>query len=636
MKILLFNLGPIEDRIIAWGIEGFKSLFEQDIILWGPIPDTNFSYKGKEIPIVKFFEPTTITDIFKKLPDGWFPDVVVCETSIINYIPDIYKCPVKTILFTRDAWSDTIFNRQLVEFFDFLSHAAIDRSLYYDLHINILPLSNFAVSCPPPDSIMPEFEKRNIDVIAIANYNNSFYHERYKAFYNLSQLSKSDLKIKFYSGIKRSEIYRYYQRSKIMIDWAHTLSNRSYEAALNGCLLFSHKDNPLIKEFWEPWEEYIPYDENNIIELSSYYISNPDHAKRIINKAKDKIQKTASSWGEYVWENIKIANNRTFSIQERTKHIESIPLSDSGYRAATPLVYNYDYNTNYPSDWKEIYFTRIDNLLSKSKADNSKILPLIEAGRLSFLLKKYELSLKYLEELENILPEYAWIYYLKGRIYWERNENDQALSCAKKAIDCSLRSPELLQQFVLPLIEKGNSCDGRRITNYMWQSVYGHINEFQENSLLHLAFELSGNIYHHIGNKGEAVIAYKEAINYVPIPDCIYKLNELLIESMEFETLLEVTDKGIKNSQYDSILILYKAYALIKLNQKKHAIKILKEHKRVLKHFEGVRKIFLIRNSINIINGFLMLNKQLSSKIIIELIRTLKQKLGLTYFGKGS
>ena len=127
MKILLFNLGTIEHRIIGWGIEGFKSLFEQDIILWGPIPDKILVYENKEIPILSFFEQTSISDIFKRLPKDWYPDVVTCETSVLNYVPDIYNCPVKTILFTRDAWSDSIFNKNLVEFFDFLNHATIDR-----------------------------------------------------------------------------------------------------------------------------------------------------------------------------------------------------------------------------------------------------------------------------------------------------------------------------------------------------------------------------------------------------------------------------------------------------------------------------------------------------------------------------
>jgi len=53
MKILLFNLGSIDHRILAWGVDGFHSIFEQDVILWGPIPDNEFAFKGKKIPILK-------------------------------------------------------------------------------------------------------------------------------------------------------------------------------------------------------------------------------------------------------------------------------------------------------------------------------------------------------------------------------------------------------------------------------------------------------------------------------------------------------------------------------------------------------------------------------------------------------
>jgi tetratricopeptide (TPR) repeat protein len=633
MKILLFNLGTIEDRIIDWGIEGFKSLFEQDIILWGPITDKNFIYKEKEIPILSFFEPTTISDVFNKLPKDWYPDIVTCDTSVLNYIPDIYKCQVKTILFTRDAWSDTIFNKGLVELFDFVNHATIDRSFYNTFHVNVLPLSNFAVSIPVPGIIQSEYEKRDIDVIAIANYNKSFYHNRYKTFYQLSDLNRTGINIKYFLGIKRPEIYTYYQRSKIVIDWAHTLSNRSYEAALNGCLLFSHKDNPLIKEFWIPWEEYIPYDESNIMELISFYLNNPEDAKRVINKAQEKIQRTPASWGEYAWYNINVAFNTEVSIQERISRNESTPTEVLHYRTSTPLVYNYDYSTNFPPEWKELYFERIDYALSASNDTDFIILPLIEAARMAFLLKRSELSLKYLNELENVLPDYAWIYYLYARIFFENNDNQQALIWLKKSIDCALKSPELLQQFVLPVIEKGNACDGRRVIDFMWQPVYKHNNEFQVKSLLHLTYELSGEIYIRIHDQNKAVNAYSEAIHNIPVPDCIYKVNPLLIQRRDYETMLQLTEKGIADSPYDSILILYKAYALIQLKQKHNFVRVLKEHKKALKSFIGIRKFLILRNLISIILISSLLSKSLSSKIIIEILKLLKKKEGFSYLG---
>jgi len=416
-----------------------------------------------------------------------------------------------------------------------------------------------------------------------------------------------------------------------MMDWAHTLSNRSYEAALNGCLLFSHTNNQLIKEFWIPWEEYIPYDDNDILELITFYLNNPDKAQKVIDRAKEKGKSTAFGWGDYVWENIKIAYNTDVLIKERIKYIESTPMTTLLHCSATSLLYNYDYDTNFPSDWKELYFIRIDKALSYAVDKTAKIIPLIEAARLSFLLKKTGLSMKYLDELQEILPDYAWIYYLHGRIYFKMGEYNKALISIQKSIKCALEAPELLQKFVLPVIEKGNACDGRRITNYMWQPIHNHNNKFQIESLLYLAFELSGYIYRRIEEKRTAIISYTEAINYIPIPDCIYKANDLFIQSKEFEKLLEITGKGIEDSPYDSILIFYKAYALIQLKQRHNAFYILDEHRRALKCFKGVKKIVIIRNVIALIMVFMLFGKQPNSRIISEMITTLKKKLSITY-----
>lgn len=626
MRILLFNLGTIENRIFDWGIEGFKSLFEQDIILWGPIPDKNFVYNNKEIPILGIFESTTVNEVFNKLPKDWYPDIVVCDTSVLNYIPDIYKCPVKTILFTRDAWTDTIFNKKLVELFDFVNHATVDRAFYKSLNVNLLPVSNFAVSIPPSDVINSQFENREIDVIAIANYDSAFYHDRFKTLYKLSASNDSDIKISYFKGIKRPEIYSYYQRSKIVIDWSHTLSNRSYEAALNGCLLFSHTDNALIKEFWIPWEEYIPYDDSNVLELIKFYIKNPDEAKRIISRSGEKIRKNPASWGAYVWENITIAHNTAISVEDRIKRIESIPETVLHYLTATPLVYNYDYSTNFPLDWKELYFKRIDHALSASGSSDNKISPLIEAARLSFLLKKSELSLKYFDELEKILPDYAWIYYFRARILLEQNDTDKALQLVRKAIDCGLKSPDLLKQFVLPVIEKGNSSDSRRVTNYLWEPVYNHGNEYQTAAFLQQAFELSGDIFIRINDHNSAIDAFTEAINYGPVPECFYKLNPLLIQKEDFESLIQLTSTGIENSPYDSILILFKVYALIQIRQKKKAIALLTGHRNALNSFVGISKFKKLRLSIYLIRIFILLNSRISSRIITELIVILEKK----------
>jgi uncharacterized protein HemY len=159
------------------------------------------------------------------------------------------------------------------------------------------------------------------------------------------------------------------------------------------------------------------------------------------------------------------------------------------YRCATPLLYNYDYTKSFPGNWKELYFQRIEKSLLTAANNDEKVLPLIEASRLAFLLKKEEAALVYLNELHNVVPDYAWTHYLIARIYYARGDYMDALTSAEKALKSAQIAPELLRQHVLPIIEKGNTCDGRRVTDFMWQSIYNNKNEFQIRALIHLTFE---------------------------------------------------------------------------------------------------------------------------------------------------
>ncbi len=598
MKILLFNLGSTANRISSWGIEGFNSLFEQDVILWGPVPDQQFSFVNKEIPVIRVFEETSIKEIFKRLPENWYPDIVVCDTSVINYIPDIYLCPVKTILFTRDAWADTLYNREIVEFFDFINYGIVDRALYNSFRVNVLPLSNCAVSLPDSTADITPYKKRKIDVISIVNFNSGFYHGRYKTLYRLSYLNNKGINIKYVSGIKRKAINRYYQNSKIVLDWAHTLSNRSYEAALNGCLLFSHEDNPVLKTFWIPFVEYVPYNESNLLELITHYLVNTEEAEKIIKNSYEKVLNVPSSMGQSYWEQISIAHKTDVNVSERIRRNESLPPAVLHYRQATPLVYNYNYKTHFPGNWKEVYFRRIDASIASSSDSDQAVLPLIEACRLAFLLNDNDLSEKYLARLEKTLPDYAWLWYLRARQDFARDEHDRALEYADKAIDCCIRAPELIQKYILPLNEKQNSCDGRRITDYMWKVVYNHNNEFQVKCLFHLSNELRGDIFKIKDLKNDAIKAYEQAFSYIPLPRCSGKLSRLLLDIGDCSTLLSIYEQGLDDSPYYTDLILCSAYALYMDGKSRTAYKLLADHRKALRSFLGKRRMTLTRRSI--------------------------------------
>ena len=380
-----------------------------------------------------------------------------------------------------------------------------------------------------------------------------------------------------------------------------------------------------MKSFWIPGEEYVQYNENNLYEQVEYYVKYPEQAQKIIDKATNKIQSVPVGFGQYTLENIRLALNIDVNVNDRIDRVESLNKGDLYFRTATPFLYNYRYDTDFPSNWKEIYFQRIDSSLSWSENKEIKIASLTEAARISFLLKEFELSTRYLDKLNSLLPEYGWMYYLQGRIYFEQGNPEQAARAIEKAVRAGLESPELLQKFILPVIEKGTSCDGRRVTDYLWQSVSNHGNEFQVKAFMHLVNELSGDVNKITGQNAKAVNAYYQACTYLPLPQCIKKVAPMLISFCDYERLLEISQKGTDDSPYDTNLVLYKTFAYLELKQKKNAVKSLKEHRKALKSFVGIRKIFFMRKYFSIILFMASWNKSISQKLILKAVDILNK-----------
>lgn len=626
MKILFFILGSIENRINAWGINGFKSILEQDIVFYGPIPENKFMYNGKEIPIISILHETNVNELFSMFPPNWYPEIITCETSVINLIPDIYKCPVKTYLLARDAWVDTMYNKGILELFDFIRYNVVDRQSYQGFKTNFLPLSGTAVSIPSPLLEDKEYKTRKIDVIAIASYNNSFYHLRYKLLYSLAKNANKRLKIVFINTIKFTEIHQHYRQAKIIVDWAHTLSNRSYEAALNGCLLFSHEDNKLIEEFWTPWEEYIPFNNSNLLELLEYYLNHTEISEKIIENSLIKSNTIPTSFGDSILSHLYQALESNHQPSDRIKYLESINQTTLLHRLATPLYFNYHFpQYNIPNNWEHLYFQRINKALAANNNEDVQVIipPLIEASRMAFLLKKHELALEYITKLKLICPNYAWTYYLYGRILFDANEHNLAEENYVRAIECGTKHPELLKKFILPFTETKNVCDKRRVTDYLWQSSYNHNNEYQLKALNNLCYSALGDLFLIKNDKNKATEQFSMANSVLPIPTSVYKVCELYLNTKQYIELLKASNTGLDDSPYDYKLFIFKTIALLKLNRKKEARSILKDEINILKCFERnkvAEKLSLIYKLLVI---SLYFEKQLSIWVFLALLKKL-------------
>ena len=421
MKILYFTLGSPSARFYGKKKYGFDEFLKQDIIFYGPSDDTTFTYNGKSFPIIQLFEETSVFKVLNQLPAGWIPDIVTCETVVLNYLPDFYKCPYKTLCFTRDSWGDVLYNPYILKLFDVVYYQTVDiENVRLNFKANLLPTIGSPISVPHNINKI-NYKDRRIDILAIANYNSGFYHERYKLFSLVSNKLGKQYNIKFLVGVPYDEIHSYYQNSKIVLDWSYVMSNRSFEATINGCLLFSNANNPLIKEVWKPEEEYVPYDFTNVITLLKEYLEDSTKSLEFISKAQKKLKTLPSNPGSVFMKRIKTALKDKSSPEYRIKGIENQDKTLLYYCLSTPLYFSYNYsNHNHPVNWRKLYFERISLALDHKPDNDLKIKELIEVVRMAFLLKKEKLFFNYAFKLEETMPEYAWTYYLKARVYLDR------------------------------------------------------------------------------------------------------------------------------------------------------------------------------------------------------------------------
>jgi tetratricopeptide (TPR) repeat protein len=596
MKILFFILGSIQSRIVDWGIDNMQELLEEDIIFFGPIEENEFNLLNRKYDIISFDEVTPIGVVFSKLPINWIPDIVVCDVSTLNFIPDIYACPVKTYLLGRDGWGDISFNKQLCEFFDFLNYGIIDRNEFSKYNTHILPLISMPVSVPEKKSKIPHFEDRKIDVITIASYNDSFYHERFKTMYLFSNKSRNKLNVKYYKGLKRNEIHSYYRKSKIVLDWAHTLSNRSYEAAHNGCLVFSHEDNVLMKEFWEPFVEYVPYNNDNLNDLVDYYLSHIEESETIISNMRRKFASIPKTFGGSIMYHLKIAMNTEIDVSERINRINMLDKSIFYHRISTGFYFYYFYKiADLQKQWSTEYFSRISKAFENHRNINLQITPLIEAARFAFLLKDYTNTLKYCSKLQEIFPEYPWTYYILSRVSYESGNFDAALNQINEAINNFRLFPKLLDQYPLPFSEHKNSCDGRRVVGYLWRSIKNSHALSQAQAFQIMSYTLLGYIHTAKNETQKAIAAYKTAVKSAPIADTIIKLNKLLKKEKNYEKIAQYTELGLADAPYNTDLQLMRFISLLKTNNRKYAHSTFLKHRNTLKSFKNNIMIIVMR-----------------------------------------
>lgn len=599
MKILYFVLGDIYKRVLEGREESFKFfLNNNDIVFFGPIPYSSFSFNQKNFQIIQVNKSTTLADFKERIPNDWFPDIAVVETPVLNLIPDFYRIECKTLCYPRDSWADMIFNRNIFDFFDFNHYQTVDKFKYTLNNSSFIPLTGNPTSHLEYDKDILHFDKRKIDVLSIANLNDGFYHRRGVIFNKIARDLNKNFNILFTKGIPKSKINTYYERCKIVIDYSYVASNRAYEAIGNGCLFFSYEDNPLVKEVFVPNIEYVPYSFDNLIQKLEYYLNNPTEAQEIVTNGRKKLQHLPKHPGEANVKRIDYACKVNVDVNVRIKNIDNWTLTKYYHAIATPLYFNYNYpNKNIPENWQELYFERIEKSSQYAQNNEELIYPLIEAGRMAFLLQDFEKATFFLNKLIAVFPEFAWAYWLKARIHYNNKEFEKSITYAMKSIVLTEANPELHYKYILPFAENGNTADQRRIGEYLYEGIArDYDKEYQLKVCLHLNYELLGDILLKT-NIEDAKKYYIKSTDILSIPTVFKKLSVIYLQQYEYDNLIYYSNKGLEDSPYENNLILLKAIGLLCSTSvsSKEYYQYLKDQNNVFSCYGGDKKIKLLR-----------------------------------------
>ncbi|MFW5803598.1 MAG: tetratricopeptide repeat protein [bacterium] len=632
MKILYFVLGNPSQRLLKKRKKSHDILLNEDVIFFGPINENEFVYKGSSYTLIRLDREISVKQLFDKLPEGWKPDIVVVETSVLNYIHDFYNCPAKTLCFTRDAWGDAIYNRNMLNFFDAVHYQTIDIDKYRNNDYLLLKQGgSFYAENKKPSEIIP-FKNRKIDILSIANYDDRLYHKRYKLFLKVSKELSKKYNIKIITGINVNQLSEYYRNSKIVVDWSFVNAIRVTDAVKHKCLCFSNEDNILIKEIWNEGEHYISYNFDNVINSLDYYLNSESESIQIIENASEKLKSLPNNPGQLVLNRINEVFDSNISISVRQDRISKMSQSEIEYCSATPLYFNYQYTGhNHPFNWEELYFQRIDKALSYKSFEKLRNKQLIEASRFAFLLKDDEKYYRFSSKLKEIFPEYPWTYCLDARIKFKNGNFDAALIDLDKAINYFEKFPDIVCEYILPFIEKNNSCDGRRMVDYMWESVHKHNNDFQKNAFSHEVFKLYGDVNLRIGNELEAIENYLSAMEKMITPSLAQNACELMIKHQQFGRMISISSKIIEEIPYDIISISYLSIAYLSLKRKKESKELLTNFSQSIQAFENksklinkitVKKIYSI-----VVNLYHYLPLSLTLLLIKVSLNNLKNKL---------
>lgn len=240
------------------------------------------------------FDPSTgsIDELFAKLPRNFYPDLILFYWPDQDPLPKGFEhCPVTSIGLISDYNLSLPYISGLWPFFDILicDHSAVDlfRNISYP---DVRAFCQFSFKASS-HRIHPGID-RDLDVAFAGNLNPMVQQQRQPWIDRLRELPKQGISCELRDDIFGVDYGRFLNRARIGFNHSirSEMNLRAFEVPACGALLFMESSNQEVREFLEPGEEVVLYDEDNFTDLLREYLTDHQRRNAIARAGHERIQ----------------------------------------------------------------------------------------------------------------------------------------------------------------------------------------------------------------------------------------------------------------------------------------------------------------------------------------------------------
>lgn len=264
-----------------------------ELCTYGP-PD-RMMVDGMHYPPDVAFDPSRQSwhELQAALPDGFEPDLVLIYWPDQEPLPaDMEQCPVPVVGVVSDYNLSLPYLVGLWPFFDSLLCDKNGQELFQRLSFQDVRYWCQFAQKRPSHRLYDDIVERTIDVGFCGNLNPAVQRERASWIPRLQRLTNRGIEVAIREKVFGEEYGRLLNRCRI--GWNRSIRGemnlRGFEVPACGALLMMESSNLEVRDFFEPDEECVLYDDDNFEDTLASLLADPARVQRIAAAGHRRVQ----------------------------------------------------------------------------------------------------------------------------------------------------------------------------------------------------------------------------------------------------------------------------------------------------------------------------------------------------------